>query len=173
MLVLPLVLIWSAAYLVYRAQELRNASQSMVSAAMRLVRPQDIATEGSGFAIPVDLVRGVVEELKMHGRVIRGYLGLLPDDLTSAERKEIGLDNDRGILITEVIAGGPAERAGLQVNDVLLSINGEAIAQERQALLIAASTKPGDEIELVFWRDGERLSTTAIATERPREQPQR
>ena len=134
---------------------------------------QDIATEGIGFAIPVDLVRGVVEELKKHGRVIRGYLGLLPDDLTSAERKEIGLDNDRGILITEVIADGPAERAGLQVNDVLLSINGEAIAQERQALLIAASTKPGDEIELVFWRDGERLSTTAIATERPREQPQR
>jgi serine peptidase DegS len=132
---------------------------------------QDIATEGIGFAIPVDLVRGVVEELKKHKRVIRGYLGLLPDDLTSAERKELGLDNDRGILVTEVFAGGPAERAGLQVNDVLLSLNGEAIVQERQALLIAASTKPGDEIEVVFWRDGERLDTTVIATERPPLQP--
>jgi serine peptidase DegS len=132
---------------------------------------QDIATEGIGFAIPVDLVRGVVEELKKNKRVIRGYLGLIPDELTNGLRAEIGLDNNRGILIEEVFEGGPAERAGLRVNDVLLSINGEAIVQERQALLIAASTKPGDEIEVVFWRDGEQLSTTVIAKERPGQHP--
>jgi serine peptidase DegS len=135
------------------------------------VLTQDIATEGIGFAIPVDLVRGVVEELKKHGRVVRGYLGLVPDDLTSAERAQIGVDDDSGILITEVYAGGPAERAGLRVNDIILSMNGEPILQERQALLIAASTKPGDEIEVVAWRDGERFRTTVIATERPRQQP--
>lgn len=135
------------------------------------VLTQDIATEGIGFAIPVDLVRGVVEELKKHGRVIRGYLGLLPDDLTSAERAQINLDNNRGILVTEVFEGGPAERAGLRVNDIVLSINGEPIVQEQQALLIAASTKPGDEVEVVAWRDGEQFRTTVIATERPRQQP--
>jgi len=127
---------------------------------------QDIATEGIGFAIPVDLVRGVVEELKMHGRVIRGYLGL-----TSAERAEIGLDNNRGILITEVFPGGPAEHAGLRDNDILLSINGEPIIQRRQALLIAASAKPGDEIEVLAWREGEHFRATVVATERPRQQP--
>ena len=132
---------------------------------------QDIATEGIGFAIPVDLVRGVVEELKKHGRVVRGYLGLIPDDLTVAERAQIGLENDRGILVVEVYEGGPAERAGLRVNDIILSINGEPILQERQALLIAASTKPGDEIDVVAWRDGEVFRTTVIAAERPREQP--
>ena len=132
---------------------------------------QDIATEGIGFAIPVDLVRGVVEELKKHGRVIRGYLGLLPEDLTNGQRVQLGLDNNRGILITEVYAGGPAERAGLQVNDIILSINGEQILQERQAVLVAASTKPGDEIDVVAWRDGETFSTTVVATERPRQQP--
>jgi serine peptidase DegS len=132
---------------------------------------QDSATEGIGFAIPVDLVRGVVEELKKHGRVIRGYLGLMPDDLTDGQRAQIGLDNNRGILVTEVFEGGPAERAGLRVNDVILSINGEQILQERQALLIAAGTKPGDEIEVVAWRDGEQFRTTVIATERPRQQP--
>jgi serine peptidase DegS len=135
------------------------------------VLTQDVATEGIGFAIPVDLVRGVVEELKKHGRVIRGYLGLVPDDLTIAERAQIGVDDDSGILITEVYAGGPAERAGLRVNDIILSMNGEPILQERQALLIAASTKPGDEIDVVAWRDGERVRTTVIATERPRQQP--
>jgi serine peptidase DegS len=135
------------------------------------VLTQDIATEGIGFAIPVDLVRGVVEELKKHGRVIRGYLGLLPDDLTTAERAQMGLDNDRGILITEVFAGGPAERAGLRQNDILLSINGEPILQRRQALLIAARSKPGDEIEVLAWRDGEQFRTTVTASERPRQQP--
>jgi len=135
------------------------------------VLTQDIATEGIGFAIPVDLVRGVVEELKKHGRVIRGYLGLLPDDLTNGQRAQLGLENNRGILIVEVYEGGPAERAGLRVNDVILSINGDPVFQERQALLIAASTKPGDEIEVVAWRDGERFSATVIATERPLLQP--
>jgi aspartate 1-decarboxylase len=50
-------------------------------------------------------------------------------------------------------------------------MNGESILQERQALLIAASTKPGDEIDVVAWRDGERFRTTVVATERPRQQP--
>ena len=116
-------------------------------------------------------MRGVVEELKKHGRVIRGYLGLVPEDLTNGQRVQIGLENNRGILITEVYEGGPAERAGLQVNDVILSINGEAILQERQALLIAASTKPGDEIDVLAWRDGEPFRTTVVATERPGQQP--
>ena len=132
---------------------------------------QDIATDGIGFAIPVDLVRGVVAELKKHGRVIRGYLGLVPEDLTNGQRAQIGLDYNRGILISEVYAGGPAERAGLRADDVILSINGEPILQERQALLIAASTKPGDEVEVIAWRDGEQLRTTVIATERPGSQP--
>ncbi len=132
---------------------------------------QDVATEGIGFAIPVDLVRGVVEELKQHGRVIRGYLGLIPDDLTDGQRAQIGLDTNGGILIEEVFAGGPAERAGLKVNDIILSINGAPILQERQALLIAASTKPGDQIDVVVLRDGERFSTTVVAAERPRQQP--
>jgi serine peptidase DegS len=132
---------------------------------------QDIATEGIGFAIPVDLVRGVVEELKKHGRVIRGYLGLVPEDLTNGQRVQIGLETNRGILITEVYAGGPAERAGLRASDVILSINGEPIVQERQALLISASTKPGDEIDVLAWRGGETFRTTVVATERPGRQP--
>ena len=95
----------------------------------------------------------------------------MPDDLTNGQRAQIGLDNNRGILIEEVFAGGPAERAGLRVDDIILSINGEPIMQERQALLVAASTKPGDEIEVVVLRDGERFSTTVVAAERPRQQP--
>ena len=95
----------------------------------------------------------------------------MPDDLTDGQREQIGLENERGILVVEVYEDGPAERAGLRINDIILSINGDPVFQERQALLIAAGTKPGDEVEVVAWRDGERFRTTVTATERPRLAP--
>jgi serine peptidase DegS len=131
------------------------------------VLAQDSGTEGIGFAIPVDLVRGVVEELKLHGRVIRGYMGLFPDDLTNAERTAIGLDDNIGILLISVYDGGPAATAGLLAGDVLLSINDEFILTQRQALLIVAGTSPGDEVDIVVWRNGRRFNTTVVAGERP------
>lgn len=131
------------------------------------VLAQDPGTEGIGFAIPVDLVRGVVEQIKTHGRVIRGWLGLTPDDLTTAERLALGLDGSFGILLSSISAGGPAARAGLLRGDVILEINGEPIQSQRQALLIAASTNPGEAVTLSVMRDGERFETTLIAGERP------
>ena len=131
------------------------------------VLAQDSATEGIGFAIPVDLVRGVVEQIKQNGRVIRGWLGMTPDDLTSAERLALGLDGNIGILLSEIHAAGPAERAGLRRGDVVLSINGEAIESQRQALLIAANTRPGDPVPVTVMRDGERLEVLLEAGERP------
>ncbi len=131
------------------------------------VLAQDTGTEGIGFAIPVDLVRGVVEQIKLHGRVIRGYMGLLPDDLTDAERAARGIDNGTGIMLMEVYEDGPAARAGLRVGDVILEINGEPVYSQRQALLISASTAPGDSVEVAGIRDGERFRVTVTAGERP------
>jgi serine peptidase DegS len=131
------------------------------------VLAQDPGTEGIGFAIPVDLVRGVVEQIKLHGRVIRGYMGLLPDDLTDAERLAHGVESGQGIMLMEVYEGGPADQAGLRVDDIILEINGEPVYSQRQALLISASTAPGDSVEVVALRDGERFSTTVTAGERP------
>lgn len=131
------------------------------------VLAQDSGTEGIGFAIPVDLVRGVVDQLKLNGRVIRGWMGLSPDDLTSAERQTFGLIDNSGILLENVHEGGPAQAAGLQRGDVVLAINGEAILSRRQALLIAAGTDPGDQVEILALRDGERFTAIVIAGERP------
>jgi serine protease DegS len=131
------------------------------------VLAQDAATEGIGFAIPVDLVRGVVDQIKQHGRVIRGWMGLVPDDLTSAEQQALELDGEIGILLLSVHEDGPAARAGLERGDVILSMNGEAIMSRRQALLISASKDPGDEVDIVVLRNGERIEVTVIAGERP------
>lgn len=131
------------------------------------VLAQDSGTEGIGFAIPIDLVRGVIEQIKLQGRVIRGYMGLLPDDLTNAERASLGIENGAGILLVDVYAGGPAAAAGLKVDDVILEMNGEPVFSQRQALLISASTAPGDAVEVVGLRNGERFQTTVTAVERP------
>lgn len=131
------------------------------------VLAQDTGTEGIGFAIPVDLVRGVVEQIKLHGRVIRGYMGLLPDDLTNAERFALGIENNTGIMLMEVYDGGPAAAADLRAGDIILEINGEPVYSQRQALLISASMAPGDTVDLLGIRDGERFRTTVTAGERP------
>ena len=133
------------------------------------VLAQDPGTEGIGFAIPVDLVRGVVEQIKQNGRVVRGYMGLLPDDLTNSERLARGIESGNGILLTDVYAGGPAAAADLRVGDVILELNGEPVYSQRQALLISASTRPGDTVEVVGLRDGDRFTTTVTAVERPEE----
>lgn len=133
------------------------------------VLAQDAGTEGISFAIPVDLVRGVVDEIKRHGRVIRGWVGLDPDELSSAELEARGLEPGIGILLTRVIEDGPAARAGLQQGDVILAINEEPIRTAQQARLLVAALEPGDRIQLSGWRDGERFTATLTAAERPLE----
>ena len=150
-----------------------NSGGALVNVAGELVGintavlAQDFGTEGIGFAIPVDLVRGVVDEIKDHGRVIRGWMGLEPDDLTQVERDAIGLENDVGILLSEIYEGGPADVADLQVGDVIIEIDGERIYSQRQALLLVTAAKPGDVLELVGMRDGVEFRTRVIAAERP------
>ncbi len=131
------------------------------------VLAQDAGTEGISFAIPVDLVRGVVEEIKQHGRVIRGWLGLETDELSSAESESLGLEPNLGILVTRIIEGGPAETAGLRPGDVILSINGESIRSNQQARLLVAALEPGDKIDLEGWREGQPFTATLTAAERP------
>jgi len=150
-----------------------NSGGALVNAAGELVGinsailTQDSNTEGIGFAIPVDLVRGVIDEIKVHGRVIRGWMGLEPDDLTQAERDAIGLENNVGILLSEIYEGGPADVADLRVGDVIIEIDGQRIYSQRQALLLVTAAKPGDELELVGLRDGVEFRTKVIAAERP------
>ena len=131
------------------------------------VLAQDAGTEGISFAIPVDLVRGVVDEIKRHGRVIRGWVGLEPDELSRAESEALGIEPNVGILLTRVFEDGPAAIAGLKLGDVILSINDEPIRTAQQARLLVAALEPGDQIELEGWRDGEPFTATLTAAERP------
>lgn len=150
-----------------------NSGGALVNTAGELVGinaailAQDSTTEGISFAIPVDLMRGVTDEIKQHGRVIRGWMGLEPDDLTPAERDAYGLESDVGILLSDIYEGGPADAADLRVGDIIVEIDGERIYSQRQALLLVTAAQPGDRLELVGLRDGIEFRKTVIAAERP------
>jgi serine protease DegS len=127
---------------------------------------QDPGTEGIGFAIPVDMVRGVVDEIKLHGRVIRGYMGFQSEELSSAERTAMGIERNVGIRLSRVYENSPAAQGGLKAGDVIIEIDGESIYTQRQARLKVAATDPGDEINLIGIRNGTQFETTVIAAER-------
>jgi serine protease DegS len=122
--------------------------------------------EGLGFAIPVNLVRGVMQQLVAHGRVIRGYLGIdgVPRDLSAAQTQPLGIDGP-AVLITET--SGPAAAAGLRPGDVITHINGERMLNRRQAMTVVASSQPGDRITIRVVRpDGTPFMTEAVLEER-------
>lgn len=131
------------------------------------VLAQDAGTEGISFAIPVDLVRGVVEEIKSHGRVIRGWVGLEPDELTRAEATALGIDPNVGIILSLVFEDGPAALAGLQRGDVVTAIDDDPIRSRQQALLLVAAMRPGDTVEITAWRDHREFTATVTVAERP------
>jgi serine protease DegS len=122
--------------------------------------------ESLGFAIPINLVRGVMQQLIAHGRVIRGYLGVDPEpcDLSAAQTAPLGIDGP-AVLITGTT--GPAAAAGLRPNDVLTHINGERMFNRRQALTLVASAQPGERITIRVVRpDGTPFETEAVLEER-------
>lgn len=121
---------------------------------------------GIGFAIPVNLARGVMNQIIEHGRVIRGYLGIEPQSLTPELARSLGLDHTRGVAVTNVQPGTPAERGGIETWDVITHINGEAVTGSYEALNLVASLEPGTEAAVTLIRDGERMETTVTISER-------
>ena len=79
----------------------------------------------------------------------------------------MGIEGNVGILLSNLFEGGPAARAALQKGDVIVAINGDPIFSRRQAQLLVAGADPGDEVELVGVRSGERFVATVVAAERP------
>jgi serine protease DegS len=126
-----------------------------------------IETEGIGFAIPVNLVRGVSEQLREHGRVRRGWLGIVPRDLTSARAATLGLPIEGGVELVQLYRGSPAFEAGLLPGDIITHMNDQPIQVSRQALNIVAALMPGDTIQLRGIRAGRQFSVMARLAEKP------
>jgi serine protease Do len=109
---------------------------------------------GIAFAIPAATVQSVVEQLKEHGSVARGFIGVQIQPVTAEVADAIGLKDAKGALIAEAQANGPAAKAGLKRGDTILAVNGEKIADARELSKKIATFAPGTKTSLTIWRDG-------------------
>ena len=130
---------------------------------------QDQSTEGISFAIPVNLVRGVVRDLLDHGRVIRGWLGVEPESyiLNAAQFAQAGIEAESGIMLRNVYQNGPGWKAGLRRHDIVTHVNNVPIRNQQQALLLVAGLDPGTTVDIRGFRGQQAFTTEAIAGERP------
>ncbi len=125
---------------------------------------------GIGFAVPSHLVQNVIEQLKEHGRVERGWLGVSLQRMDEELAKAVRASSDKGALIGEVQPNSPAARAGLQVGDVVVGFNGRDIASPRDLATAVAEVKPGHEAKITVLRDGRKVEEQVKIGQPPRSQ---
>ncbi len=126
-----------------------NAAGELVGINTAVIAKNMDATgvEGIGFAIPVNLARGVMRDIIAHGHVVRGWSGIVADDFSDEQAAEYGLARG-GVVITNLYANGPAASAGLRAGDILLAIDGHELHSAQDAMAQLASHKPGGTVQL-------------------------
>jgi serine protease Do len=122
---------------------------------------------GIGFAIPINMAKTVMEELISKGKVTRGYLGLIPQDIDASLAKALNLKTTEGSIVGDVTAGGPAAKAGIKHGDVILEFNGKKIEGSTELRNIVAATAPGSSVAVQILRDGKEKDLTVTVGERP------
>src|SRR5262249_2471305 len=125
---------------------------------------------GIGFAIPSNMARFVMEQISKSGKVIRGYLGVVVQNVTPELAKEFDFSGTNGALIIDVAKGSPADKAGLQRGDIVTRINGRPATDSRQLQLTLSELPPGSTITLQISRMGNLQTVTAVLIQEPARQ---
>ena len=123
--------------------------------------------EGISFAIPIELATKIMDKLIRDGRVIRGYIGIGGGDLGQVQAQSGPFDRLQGILVRSVTPGGPADRAGIQAGDILLSVNGKAAGSVLEVMDQIAEIRPGTSIPVEVLRRGQKTTVTVTIAEYP------
>jgi serine protease Do len=126
-----------------------------------ILAPGSGGNQGIGFAVPVNLVRNVMDQIVSHGSVERAYLGVTIQEVTPAIARAVGLPAPEGALVGEVSPTGPAQKAGIQSGDVILAMNGTQIAESNQLRMNVSMMNPGQTVNLKVFRNGQTTNVTA------------
>jgi len=113
--------------------------------------------QGIGFAIPANMARNIMDQILKKGKVSRGYMGILPQELTPDMAKAFGMPNVHGVAVAQVTANSPAEKAGMKVGDVITAINGNPVEDVNTFRLAVAGFAPGTTVHLKVARNGQNL----------------
>ncbi|MBF0518481.1 MAG: DegQ family serine endoprotease [Nitrospirae bacterium] len=125
--------------------------------------------QGIGFAIPSNMVKSVMESLMKNGKVVRGWLGVNIQPLTPELAKSFGTKAQKGVLVADVMDGGPADKAGLKRGDVIIFFEGKDAESTRELRNMVAATKPGTSVSLVVVRDNKEMTIKLTIGELPDE----
>ncbi len=121
--------------------------------------------QGIGFAIPIDMAKAILPQLKEKGFVTRGWLGVAIQEVTPELAKSFGLKEPRGALVAEVTPGGPAAKAGIEPGDIIVDFNGHKIQEMSDLPRLVAATPIGSRVPVSVIRDGKERSVTAEVAE--------
>ncbi len=150
-----------------------NSGGALINAAGELVGintaviGKNLGVEGIGFAIPVNLVRGVLKEIIAQGRVVRGWIGVVPEDIDDGQARQLGLARG-GVVVTNLYVGSPAQAAGLRPGDIVLAVAGAEVGSAQEVLARVAQAAPGTKLALKVQRGREVAELAIEVTERPR-----
>ncbi|MCP3868032.1 MAG: trypsin-like serine protease [Gammaproteobacteria bacterium] len=125
-------------------------------------------SHGIGFAIPVALAKGVMNQILSRGRVVRGWLGIAGQDITPELADSFGLHEIRGVLISGVLQGGPADIAGIEPGDIITRIDNRVPGSTQDVLAIISGLTPGTRVEIRGWRGDRPLKLQVVVSERPK-----
>jgi serine protease Do len=126
---------------------------------------------GIGFAIPINLAKELLPELKTKGKVTRGWLGVGVQRVTPEIAESLGLHPAKGALVSSVAAASPAERAGIRIRDVILDYAGKPIKELNDLTFMVARTQVDSRVTIRVWRNQEELALTATIAELKDEEP--
>jgi len=124
---------------------------------------------GIGFAIPINMAKDVMHQLIDNGKVTRGYLGLVPQDLDDDLARALRLNTTSGSLVGDVTPDGPASEAGVERGDVITTFDGRPVDDSNELRNLVAAARPGAEVEIELLRDGKRKAVTVRLGTRPGE----
>ena len=125
--------------------------------------------QGVSFAIPIDVAMEVVNQLKTGGKISRGWLGVIIQEVSADLAESFGLDRPRGALVAQVTEDGPAQKSGLQPSDVILKFAGKPVEDSSDLPRMVGMTKPGVKVPVQVWRKGAAKEINVVLGELPAE----
>jgi serine protease Do len=126
--------------------------------------------QGIGFAIPINMAKDIISQLKSKGEVTRGWMGVGIQDLTPELAEYYKVKGETGVLVTQIFEGDPADKAGIKTNDIITAVNGEPVTSSRELSRRIAALRVGQKAEITIMRDGREKTVTVETAKRQEEQ---